>query len=67
IMKEKNLTYDQAYNELQKILSDLQNSETGVEELTEKIKRASELVTYCKNRLRSTEKEIQKILNEPEN
>ncbi|HMW75074.1 MAG TPA: exodeoxyribonuclease VII small subunit [Saprospiraceae bacterium] len=66
-MKEKNLTYDQAYNELQKILSDLQNSETGVEELTEKIKPASELVTYCKNRLRSTEKEIQKILNEPEN
>lgn len=66
-MKEKKLTYDQAYTELQNILTQLQNAETGVEEMTEKIKRASELVAYCKSRLRSTEKEIQSILRDPEN
>ncbi len=64
--KEKNLNYDQAYNDLQKILFDLQQSETSVEELTQKIKKASELISFCKTKLRSTEKEIQKLLKDSE-
>ncbi len=64
-MKEKSITYDQAYTELHQILSDLQQSETSVEELTQKIKRASELISICKTKLRNTEKEIQKLLQEP--
>lgn len=64
-MKEKSITYDQAYTELHQILSDLQQSETSVEELTQKIKRASELISFCKTKLRNTEKEIQKLLQEP--
>ena len=64
-MKEKSITYDQAYTELHQILSDLQQSETSVEELTQKIKRASELISICKTKLRTTEKEIQKLLQEP--
>ncbi|MBL7831316.1 MAG: exodeoxyribonuclease VII small subunit [Saprospiraceae bacterium] len=64
-MKEKSITYDHAYTELHQILSDLQQSETSVEELTQKIKRASELISFCKTKLRNTEKEIQKLLQEP--
>lgn len=64
-MKEKSITYDHAYTELHQILSDLQQSETSVEELTQKIKRASELISICKTKLRNTEKEIQKLLQEP--
>lgn len=63
-MKEKNLTYENAYAELQKILSELQQSETSVEELTQKIKKASELISFCKTKLRSTESEIQKLLKD---
>jgi exodeoxyribonuclease VII small subunit len=65
-MKDKTLSYDKAFSELQDILMALQQSETGVEELTIKIKRASELISFCKNKLRTTENEIQKLLQEPE-
>lgn len=63
-MKEKSLSYDQAYAELQSILAELQQSETSIEDLTKKIKKASELINYCKTKLRTTEKDIQKLLQE---
>lgn len=63
-MKEKSLNYDQAYAELQSILAELQQSETSIEDLTKKIKKASELINYCKSKLRSTEKDIQKLLQD---
>lgn len=63
-MKEKSLSYDQAYAELQSILAELQQSETSIEDLTKKIKKASELINYCKTKLRSTEKDIQKLLQD---
>lgn len=63
-MKEKSLSYDQAYAELQSILAELQQSETSIEDLTKKIKKASELINYCKTKLRTTEKDIQKLLQD---
>lgn len=61
-MKTKILNYDDAYIELQQILSDIQQDVTGLDELSDKIKRAAELVNFCKQKLRSTELEIQKLL-----
>ena len=61
-MKKEILNYDTAYIELQQILSDIQQDVTGLDELSDKIKRAAELVNFCKQKLRSTELEIQKLL-----
>lgn len=61
-MKNKTLNYDDAYIELQQILTDIQQDVTGLDELSDKIKRAAELVNFCKQKLRSTELEIQKLL-----
>ncbi len=55
------MTYDQAYAELNKILTLLQSDETGLDELSEKLKRAAELSDYCKTKLRSIEEDIEKI------
>lgn len=56
--------YRSAFEELQAILAALQADEIGVDELAQRVKRASELISYCGERLRSTENEVQKVLDE---
>ena len=65
-MKDKSLNYDKAYNELLEIIANLQQDNTGLDELSEKIKRANELINFCKEKLRSTESEIHKMFDEDE-
>lgn len=65
-MKEITMTYTQAKNELEEIVSSIESGELDVDALTEKVKRASELITFCKGKLIKTDKELQKILNEIE-
>lgn len=63
-MSTKQLKYDQAYNELLQIIADLQQDNTNLDELSDKIKRANELVIFCKEKLRTTEQEIHKMFEE---
>lgn len=62
-MVEK-ITYTQAYDELQKIVSEMENSEITIDNLDSRIKRASELLKICKDKLFKTETNVQKILDE---
>jgi exodeoxyribonuclease VII small subunit len=57
------LSYDDAILELQTILTSLQDETLSIDHLTESIKRASELLESCNNRLRSTEEEVNKVIN----
>ncbi len=57
----KKMTYDTAYAELNNILVSLQSEETGLDDLSEKLKRAAELSEFCKSKLRSIETDIEKI------
>ena len=63
-MKKSTLTYSQAKQELEKIVSAIESGELDVDALTEKVKRASELIALCKEKLTKTDEELQKILNE---
>ena len=63
-MKEKNLKYTQDFEELQSIVKKMENAEISVDELSEIIKRASFLITICKNKLTQTEEEVNKIIDE---
>jgi exodeoxyribonuclease VII small subunit len=56
------MTYDQALAELKDILRELQEGQTSMEELSGKVKRAAELVEYCKEKLRKTEEEVEGLL-----
>jgi exodeoxyribonuclease VII small subunit len=58
------ITYTQAFDELQKIVNQMENSEISIDQLDTKIKRASELLKICKDKLFKTEKSVQKILDE---
>ncbi len=63
-MKEKKINYTQAFEELQSIVKKMENAEISVDELSEIIKRASFLITICKNKLTQTEEEVNKIIDE---
>ncbi len=56
------MTYTEAKKELDAIVSALESNELDVDLLTEKVKRASELLAYCKDKLTKTDEELQKIL-----
>ena len=62
----KQLTYIEAFEELQQIVNDIEEGETGIDQLSEKVKRAAELIKICKNKLISTESDVNKILHELE-
>lgn len=56
------MTYDEALAELRSILQQLQEGQIGIEEMSNKVKRAAELVQFCKEKLRNTEEEVEKLL-----
>ncbi|MFD2598350.1 exodeoxyribonuclease VII small subunit [Sphingobacterium corticis] len=59
---ENNYTYEDAFAELQRIVSDMESGEIDIDTLSEKIKRASELINICKAKLTHTEAEVQILL-----
>ena len=63
---KKIASYEKAYEELESILEDLVADEVSVDELSQKIKRAKELVGYCKTKLRDVESDIQSVVDENE-
>ncbi len=65
-MNNEGKTYKEAYEELQTILKDLENNETDVDVLSEKLKHANELIEYCKERLAKIEVDVDKLIQEIE-
>jgi exodeoxyribonuclease VII small subunit len=61
------LLYTTAFEELQQIVRDMEAGEITVDELSVKVKRAAELIAICKNKLSSTEEDVNLILKELEN
>ncbi|MEN9442722.1 MAG: exodeoxyribonuclease small subunit [Bacteroidota bacterium] len=61
------ITYTVAFEELQQIVRDMEDGEITVDELAIKVKRAAELIKVCKNKLTSTEEDVNLILKELEN
>jgi exodeoxyribonuclease VII small subunit len=60
------LEYTKAFEELQEIVSEIERGEISVDVLSEKVKRASELIKICKAKLTTTESDVGKILKELE-
>ena len=63
---EKDPNYVDAYEELQQIVADIEDGEISVDELSIRVKRASELIRICKGKLTSTEEDVNQILKELE-
>lgn len=62
----KEINYQKAFEELQEIAEQIEDGEISVDELSKKVKRASELIALCKKKLTSTEEDVNEILKELE-
>ena len=60
-MMETTLTYEEAYKELAAIAKEIESESVSVDVLAQKVRRASELITWCQTKLRTTEAEVNKI------
>lgn len=63
-MKKSEMSYDQAYAELNAILHALQQEESGLDDLSKKLARAAELTQFCKKKLREIEAEVTKLTDQ---
>ena len=59
----KDPTYNEAILEIEEILQKVESGELDVDELTDKVKRVAYLLETCKKKLKSTESEIQKVID----
>ena len=66
-MAKQELTYSKAFAELEKIVSQIENDEIEIDKLADQVKRASELLRFCKEKLKKSEKEITNIMKDIEN
>lgn len=64
-MKSKT-NYTEAFEELEQIVSEIEAGEISVDVLSTKVKRAAELIKICKEKIRSTEEDVNVILKELE-
>lgn len=57
----ENLTYEQALQRLEKIVSQLENNETSLEESVELFQEGIQLSKYCDDKLKNIQKKVAKI------
>ncbi len=63
-MAKKEIKYEEAVAQLEEIVEKMENDELDIDQLTDQLKRAKELVKLCKDKLTKTDEEIKKLLSE---
>ena len=63
-MSKKKQTYESAIKELQQIVNEMQEEMVSIDEITEKVKRAKELMDFCKNKLREVGEDVDSLLED---
>ena len=58
------MKYQEAFDELEQIVMSIEDGDIDVDELSDKVKRASKLIQLCSTKLKSTEEEVDQILQE---
>ncbi len=62
--KEKKLNYQEAFAELERIVKEIEHESVNVDELADRVKRASVLIALCREKLKATEVDVNQILKE---
>ncbi|RLD36660.1 MAG: exodeoxyribonuclease VII small subunit [Bacteroidetes bacterium] len=62
--KKSEISYNEAIQEMETILGKIENEYMDVDKLSLSVKRVSLLMKLCRGKLRKTESEVEKILNE---
>ena len=60
--EEEELSYSTAVSELDEILAELEDESLDVDILGDRVKRASELITFCRERITSAQTQVEQIV-----
>lgn len=63
-MAKKQITYTETLGEIEQILERFRSDQMDVDTLAQEVKRATELITLCKERLTKVEKEVEQLFVE---
>lgn len=63
-MTAKKETYSQAMERLEKIVRQIDNNELEIDVLAEKIKEANDIISFCTEKLKKADLEVEKLLQE---
>lgn len=64
--KKNDLSFEAAKHALDKIIFELQDENTSVDQLADLVRKAQELIQYCQVKLRTIETEVHSLLDEEE-
>jgi len=64
IMAKQEITYKAAIAEIEEILGKIEDGKMDVDALAGNVKRVTDLLKICKNKLHNTEDEVSKIVEE---
>lgn len=56
-----NLTFDKAFSDLTELVDEIENDEIQLDTLSQKVKQANELITFCEDSLREIKSETEKM------
>ena len=62
--QNRQMKYEEAIGQLEKIVRQMENNELEVDQLSEQLKRAQQLIQFCRDKLTKTDEEIRQILEE---
>ena len=62
--QNRQMKYEEAIGQLEKIVRQMENNELDVDQLSEQLKRAQQLIQFCRDKLTKTDEEIRHILEE---
>jgi len=63
-MTKEKFSYKKALEEIERIVYTIENEEADIDELSELVKKAADLILQCKNKLKNTGDELEKMLEE---
>ena len=59
---ESNITYKEALAEIEQIVANLEADRLDIDQLSVSVKRVTELIKFCKGKLKETSEDVEKTL-----
>lgn len=63
-MNKKIVSYEDSIKEIESIVHEIEHEDIKIDTLTHKVKRAIELIDFCKKKLSATEQELETLFSE---
>jgi exodeoxyribonuclease VII small subunit len=61
---DEQVAYSEAIDELETILEEIEDDDVDLDDLADKVERASELVAICRDKIDDTEMQVQSIIDD---